>query len=115
MLVGDTLVVRFSRRGILRDAGEPGGHLEAECRQITIPTRATCPPGQHMDDPIGALAHLQLGRAFALSRDTARAKTAYQDFFTLWKDANAEIPILKQAKTEYARLPTLSRFSASRY
>jgi len=47
---------------------------------------------------------LQLGRAFALSRDTAKAKTAYQDFLTLWNEADAEIPILKQAKAEYAKL-----------
>jgi eukaryotic-like serine/threonine-protein kinase len=52
----------------------------------------------------GALAHLQLGRAYALSGDTAKAKTAYQDFFTLWKDADPDIPILKEAKAEYAKL-----------
>jgi tetratricopeptide (TPR) repeat protein len=55
-------------------------------------------------DPIGALAHVQLGRAFALSGDNAKAKTAYQDFFTLWKEADVDIPILKQAKAEYAKL-----------
>jgi eukaryotic-like serine/threonine-protein kinase len=55
-------------------------------------------------DPIGALAHLQLGRAFKMSGDTARAKTAYQDFLNLWKDAEPGIPILKQAKAEYAKL-----------
>jgi hypothetical protein len=57
-----------------------------------------------VSDPVGALARLQLGRAFALSGDKAKAKTAYQDFFTLWKDADPDIPILKQAKAEYARL-----------
>ena len=55
-------------------------------------------------DPIGALAHLQLGRAFALSGDTIKAKAAYQDFLTLWKDADPDIPILRQAKAEYAKL-----------
>jgi tetratricopeptide (TPR) repeat protein len=55
-------------------------------------------------DPIGALAHLQLGRTFALSGDKTKAKTAYQDFLTLWKDADPDIAILKQAKAEYARL-----------
>jgi eukaryotic-like serine/threonine-protein kinase len=55
-------------------------------------------------DPIGVLARLQLGRAYVLSRDTAKAKSAYRDFFTLWKDADSEIPVLKQAKTEYAQL-----------
>jgi serine/threonine protein kinase/tetratricopeptide (TPR) repeat protein len=57
-----------------------------------------------ISDPIGALAHLQLGRAFVLSGGTAKAKAAYQDFLTLWKDADPDIPILKQAKTEYSML-----------
>jgi eukaryotic-like serine/threonine-protein kinase len=58
-----------------------------------------------VSDPIGALAHLQLGRALVLSGDTAKAEIAYQDFLTLWKDADSGIPILKQAKAEYAELP----------
>jgi tetratricopeptide (TPR) repeat protein len=52
----------------------------------------------------GSLAHLQIGRAYAMAGDTAKAKAAYQDFFTLWKDADPDIPILKQAKAEYAKL-----------
>jgi serine/threonine protein kinase/tetratricopeptide (TPR) repeat protein len=52
----------------------------------------------------GSLAHLQLGRAYAMAGDTAKAKSAYQDFFTLWKDADEDIPILKEAKAEYAKL-----------
>jgi eukaryotic-like serine/threonine-protein kinase len=55
-------------------------------------------------DPIGALAHLQLARAFVLSKDPIKAKAAYQDFLTLWQDADSDIPILVQAKAEYARL-----------
>jgi tetratricopeptide (TPR) repeat protein len=55
-------------------------------------------------DPIGALAHLQLGRAYVMAGDTSKAKTAYQDFLTLWKDADPDIPILKEAKAEYAKL-----------
>jgi hypothetical protein len=47
---------------------------------------------------------LQLGRALVLSGDKKKAKTAYQDFLTLWKDADPDIPILKQAKAEYAKL-----------
>jgi tetratricopeptide (TPR) repeat protein len=61
-------------------------------------------PGIMVGDPIGVLAHLQLGRAYAMSGDTAKAKDAYQDFLTLWKDADPDIPILKQAKAEYAKL-----------
>jgi tetratricopeptide (TPR) repeat protein len=58
-----------------------------------------------LSDPIGALAHLQLGRALALSGDKTKAKAAYQDFLTLWKDPDPDIPILQQAKAEYAKLP----------
>ncbi len=54
--------------------------------------------------PLGALAHLGLARAYALQGDTAKAKSAYQDFLTLWRDADPDIPILKQAKAEYAKL-----------
>src|SRR5438552_3639903 len=53
---------------------------------------------------ICALSHLQLARAHALSGDAAGARTAYQDFFALWKDADPDIPILKEAKAEYAKL-----------
>ena len=54
--------------------------------------------------PWGALARLGLARAYALQGDTAKARAAYQDFLTLWKDADPDVPILKQAKTEYAKL-----------
>jgi hypothetical protein len=53
--------------------------------------------------PLGSLARLQLARAYALSGDTAKAKTAYKDFLTLWKDADLDIPILKEAKADYAK------------
>jgi serine/threonine protein kinase/tetratricopeptide (TPR) repeat protein len=52
----------------------------------------------------GAMARLGLARAYALQGDTAKSKAAYQDFLTLWKDADSDIPILKQAKAEYAKL-----------
>src|SRR6267142_961751 len=52
-------------------------------------------------DPIGALAHLQLGRVFAASGDKTKAKSAYEAFLTLWKDADPNIPILHQARAEY--------------
>jgi predicted Zn-dependent protease len=56
-------------------------------------------------DPIGALARLQLGRALGMAGRKLEAKAAYQDFLTLWKEADPEIPVLKQAKAEYAKLP----------
>jgi eukaryotic-like serine/threonine-protein kinase len=52
----------------------------------------------------GALAHLGLGRSYTLSGDVSKAKIAYQDFLALWKDTDPEIPVLKQAKAEYAKL-----------
>jgi serine/threonine protein kinase/Flp pilus assembly protein TadD len=56
------------------------------------------------NDPIGALAHLGLGRAYALAGDNPKAKTAYKDFLALWKNADPDIPIFQQAKAEYAKL-----------
>jgi len=61
-------------------------------------------PGVVLYEPIGALAYLQLGRAYAIQGDTTKAKTAYQDFLTLWKDADPDIPIHIAAKAEYAKL-----------
>ena len=61
-------------------------------------------PGVVRSEPIGALARLELGRAFALSGDQTKAKAAYQEFLTLWKDADPDIPVLKQAKAEYSKL-----------
>jgi len=60
--------------------------------------------GVVLNQPIGALTHLQIGRAFAMAGDTAKARAAYQEFLTLWKDADPDIPILTQAKAEYAKL-----------
>ena len=53
---------------------------------------------------IAPLAHLGLARAYALEGDSVKARTAYQDFFTLWKDADPDIPVLKQARAEFAKL-----------
>jgi eukaryotic-like serine/threonine-protein kinase len=57
-----------------------------------------------VSEPIGALAHLQLGRAYVLAGDKGKALAAYKDFLTLWQDADPDIPILKKAKAEYAKL-----------
>ena len=61
-------------------------------------------PDLVMNQSIGALAHLGLGRAYVMTGDTAKAKTAYQDFFALWKNADPDIPILKEARAEYEKL-----------
>jgi tRNA A-37 threonylcarbamoyl transferase component Bud32/Tfp pilus assembly protein PilF len=60
--------------------------------------------GVVLNEPIGALAHLQLGRSYALEGDTTKARAAYIDFLSLWKDADPDVPILKEAKAEYAKL-----------
>jgi len=56
------------------------------------------------NEPIGALAHLGLARAYAMSADTAKARAAYENFLALWKDADPALHILKEAKAEYAKL-----------
>ena len=56
------------------------------------------------NEPIGALAHLGLARASALAGDNVKSRMVYQDFLTLWKDADPDIPILKRAREEYAKL-----------
>jgi tetratricopeptide (TPR) repeat protein len=55
--------------------------------------------------PLAALAHLQLGRVYVFAGDSAEARRAYSDFLSLWKDADADIPALRQARTEFAGLP----------
>ena len=61
-------------------------------------------PGVVLNNPIAALARLNLGRADALSGRTSEARAAYQDFFTLWKNADPDVPVLLRAKAEYAKL-----------
>jgi DNA-binding winged helix-turn-helix (wHTH) protein len=85
-------------RGLAFLAEHRGGDAVAEFQKI-LDHR-----GIVVCDPIGALAHLQLGRAYALSGDKTKAKSAYQDLLTLWKEADPDIPILQQAKAEYAIL-----------
>jgi hypothetical protein len=75
-----------------------GAEAAAEFRKILAHR------GIVVSDPVGAAGRLQLGRAFALSGDRTRARAAYQDFLTLWKDADPDLPILKQGKAEYAKL-----------
>ncbi len=62
-------------------------------------------PGTVQNEPIGALGYLGLGRAYVLSREMSEAKGAYEHFLALWKGADSDLPILRQAKAEYAKLP----------
>jgi eukaryotic-like serine/threonine-protein kinase len=61
-------------------------------------------PGIVISDPVGAAARLQLARAYAMQGDIAKAKAAYQDFLTLWKDADPDVPVFIAAKAEYSNL-----------
>jgi eukaryotic-like serine/threonine-protein kinase len=82
-------------RGEAYLAAHDGSHAAAEFQKIV----------DHLwMDPIGARARLGIARAYVLQGDSAKAKAAYQDFLTLWKDADPDIPLLKQAKAEYAKL-----------
>ena len=60
--------------------------------------------GVAVNCPLAALARLQLGRAYALSGDSIKARGSYQEFFALWKDAESDIPVLKEAKAEYQQI-----------
>jgi len=81
-----------------KTGAEDGGLAAAEFQKILDHS------GVIVNFPLSALSRLGLGRARALSGDLASARTAYQDFFALWKDADPDIPILRQAKAEYAKL-----------
>jgi eukaryotic-like serine/threonine-protein kinase len=85
-------------RGLAYLAAHQGSEAAAEFQKI-LDHR-----GIVVKSPIGALAHLQIGRAYTMQGDTAKAKAAYQYFLTLWKDADPDIPILIAAKSEYAKL-----------
>jgi hypothetical protein len=85
-------------RGEAYLAAQSGDKAAAEFQKIVAHR------GIVLNEPIGALAYLGLGRSYALSGDTARARVAYQEFLSLWKDADPEISIYRQAKVEYANL-----------
>ncbi|HYL83443.1 MAG TPA: winged helix-turn-helix domain-containing protein [Candidatus Angelobacter sp.] len=85
-------------RGLAYLAARRGREAAAEFQKI-LDHRGTV-----ISDPIGALALMQLGRAYAIAGDKDKARAAYKDFFTLWKDADPGIPVLNQAKREYANL-----------
>jgi hypothetical protein len=61
-------------------------------------------PGIVYSDPVGAVARLQIARAYVLAHDVTNARKSYHDFLDLWKDADPDIPILRNAKAELARL-----------
>jgi serine/threonine protein kinase/tetratricopeptide (TPR) repeat protein len=85
-------------RGQAYLAGHQGAQASAEFQKILDR------PGVVLNEPISVLAHLGLARAYALQGRKADSKKAYQDFLALWKNADPDIPILKQAQSEYAKL-----------
>jgi hypothetical protein len=87
----------FVRAGAYLQAGQ-GAAARSQYQEI---------PDNHgivVNGPIGGLAYVGLGRAYAIQKDPAKARVAYQDFFALWKEADPDIPILVTAKSEYAKL-----------
>jgi hypothetical protein len=70
--------------------------------------------GVVVSDPVGALAHVQLARSYRMSGDMESAKTAYESFLELWKEADPEIPLLRQAQAEYKQLLTRSASNRDR-
>jgi eukaryotic-like serine/threonine-protein kinase len=97
-LGGPSLLLPAFVRGQAHLLARNGTAADAEFRKL-LDHR-----GIVLNQPFGALAHLQLGRAHILTGDIASARADYQDFLTLWKDADPDVPILKQAKAEYAKL-----------
>jgi eukaryotic-like serine/threonine-protein kinase len=85
-------------RGIAYLQARKGAEATAEFQKVAGPS------GTEPTSPEHVLAYVGLARAYALQGETAKARAAYQDFFTLWKDADPDIPILMQAKAEYAKL-----------
>ena len=73
-------------------------------RRFPLKLRQNLGPKNRTGNLVGALAHLGLARAYALRGEKAKSRTAYQDFLALWKDADPDIPIVQQAKVEYAKL-----------
>lgn len=97
MLIGNALYPVYVR-GLAYLAERNGAAAALEFQKILDH------PGIVLNEPIGVLAHLQIARAYALESEKDKARTAYQDFLVLWKDADHDIPVLKQTKSEYARL-----------
>ena len=89
-----TAYIRGQAYLLLRQGDEAAGEFQKFLDHRTVVANCFLAP----------LAHLGLGRAYALQGDTARARAAYQDFFALWKKADPDLPILRQAKAEYAKL-----------
>jgi serine/threonine protein kinase/tetratricopeptide (TPR) repeat protein len=85
-------------RGLAFLQNKQGREAATEFQKI-VDHRGALLPGAY-----GSLARLGMGRAYAMTSDMAKARTAYQNFFAVWKDADADIPILKQARAEYAKL-----------
>jgi predicted Zn-dependent protease len=94
---GDYFGVRYTRGNAYLRTGN-GDEAAQEFQKVLAPRSFA------VGDPILSLAQLGLARAYALQGDTAKSRTAYQDFLALWKDADPDIPILQAAKAEYAKL-----------
>jgi hypothetical protein len=84
-------------RGLAYLEAKDGGNAGIEFQKIVDH------PGVVLSSPIGPLAHLQMGRAYLMQGKQAQAKLEYEDFLNCWKNADRDIPILRDAKAEYAK------------
>jgi eukaryotic-like serine/threonine-protein kinase len=94
---GDNLLPTFYR-GIAYLSMKSGQEAAAQFKKV-IDHKTTMVPS-----PLHSISRLELARSLALAGDTADARSAYQDLFVVWKDADPDLPSLKQAKSEYAKL-----------
>jgi hypothetical protein len=84
--------------------GKPCPYAAFACAAAVEFQKIVSRPGEVLNSPLGLLAHLGLGRAYALSGDKDRSRTAYQDFLSQGKNPDPDLPVQKQAKAEYAKL-----------
>jgi cytochrome c-type biogenesis protein CcmH/NrfG len=86
-------------RGLLYLALRKPGEAAAELQKILQH------PGVVLEDPMGAFARLQLARAWTMAGDVDKAKATYEELLRMWKDADPAVPVISEARAEYARLP----------
>jgi hypothetical protein len=101
---GNQLEWARSRRSAIPDPTPAAPATAASRSTIAAFKKILDHPGLVGTEPIGALAHLGLARAYATAGDASNARAEYRDFLALWKEADPDVPILKQAKAEYAKI-----------
>jgi tetratricopeptide (TPR) repeat protein len=104
-LLQDAVPIELGDPQVIYTRGQAYLAMHAETEAAAEFKKIIDHPYVTIEDPLGALAYLGIARAHALSGDTQKARAEYETFLTLWKDADPDVPIYKQAKAEYAKLP----------